>query len=114
MLLVTRGLMRIAPTSVRADVSRDTEVCLDFTLPTTGPHVIHLHDGTLEFRERRRGDRPDIVMRSSATVSAQLLYQRIGPLTAARRGLRVVGGRRPWRALQLMSFSNSPSPNRGP
>jgi hypothetical protein len=33
----------------------------------------------------------------------QLLYQRIGPFTAARHGLRVVGGRRPWLAFKLQS-----------
>ena len=56
-----------------------------------------------EMRERRVTDRPDAVLRASAATLTQLLYHRIGPLTATRRGLRIVGGRRPWVALTLMS-----------
>jgi hypothetical protein len=33
----------------------------------------------------------------------QMLYQRIGPIAAVRHGLRIVGGRRPWKALKLQS-----------
>jgi hypothetical protein len=33
-----------------------------------------------------------------------MLYQRIGPIGAARRGLFIVGGRRPWAALKLQSY----------
>jgi hypothetical protein len=39
-----------------------------------------------------------------ASTLTQLLYQRIGPFTAAGRGLRIVGGRHPWLALKLMSY----------
>jgi hypothetical protein len=38
-------------------------------------------------------DRPDAVLRAPASTLTQLLYQRIGPFTAARRGMLVVGGR---------------------
>jgi hypothetical protein len=33
----------------------------------------------------------------------EMLLNRIGPVAATRRGLRIVGGRRPWKALQLQS-----------
>jgi len=32
-----------------------------------------------------------------------MLLNRIGPFTAARQGLRIVGGRRPWKVMKLMS-----------
>jgi hypothetical protein len=54
-------------------------------------------------RERRPDDRPDAVLRSPASILTQLLYQRIGPFTATRRGMLIVGGRRPWLALKLQS-----------
>jgi hypothetical protein len=43
-------------------------------------------------------------LRLPASVLTQVLYQRIGPLGAARRGLLVVGGRRLWVALKLQSY----------
>jgi hypothetical protein len=51
----------------------------------------------------RPNDRPDAVLRLPASTLTQLLYQRVGPVTAALKGLRVVGGRRPWLALKLQS-----------
>jgi hypothetical protein len=65
--------------------------------------VIHVHDRIAEWRERRPADRPDAILGSSATTMVQLLLQRIGPFTAARRGLRIVGSRRPWKAMKLQS-----------
>jgi uncharacterized protein (TIGR03083 family) len=103
MLLVVRGLMEVGPAYLRADVSRDTNICVAFKLPGARPYLIHIHDGVAEFRDRRPGDRPDAVMRGPASTTAQMFYGRIGPFAASRRGLLVVGGRRPWRALKLMS-----------
>jgi mycothiol maleylpyruvate isomerase-like protein len=104
MLLVLRGAMQIGPGYLRAGVSPDTDVCVAFRLAGARPYLIHIHDSTAEFREYRPGDRPDAVLRLPASTLTQLFYQRIGPFTAARRGLRIVGGRRPWLALKLMSY----------
>ena len=71
-------------------------------------HEPGVHDGAVEMRERRPGDRVDAVLRVPASTLTQLLYQRIGPFTAVRRGLRIVGGRRPWLALELMSYFDRP------
>jgi uncharacterized protein (TIGR03083 family) len=38
-----------------------------------------------------------------ASTMVRLFLHRIGPFTAARQGLRIVGGRRPWKAMQLQS-----------
>ena len=103
MLLLLRGMMEAVSAYVRDDVSRTTDICVALQIPEARPYVIHVHDGVAEWRARRPGDRPDAVLRSPATTMVQVLLQRVGPVTAARRGLRIVGGRRPWRALKLQS-----------
>jgi hypothetical protein len=70
--------------------------------------VVHIHDGAAEMRERRPADRPDAVLRTRASTLCDMMYQRIGPATAARRGLMIVGGRRPWKALKLQSYLECP------
>jgi hypothetical protein len=104
MLLVLRSGTEMVPLYRRPEVSADTDVCVALQIPEARPYVIHIHDGTAEMRERRPDDRPDAVLRLPASTLTQLLYQRIGPLTAVRRGLRIVGGRRPWVALKLQSY----------
>jgi len=104
MLLVARGVMQIAPVYLRSGVSPDADVCVAFQSPGSRPYLLNIHHGTLETRVRRPDDRPDAVLRLPASTLTQLLYQRIGPFTAVGRGLRIVGGRRPWVALKLMSY----------
>jgi uncharacterized protein (TIGR03083 family) len=108
MLLVVRGLMEVGHAYLRADVSAETDVCVAFRLPGARPYLIHIHDGFAEFRDLRPTDRPDAMLRGPASVIAQMFYGRIGLFAAARRGLLVVGGRRPWRAIKLMSYFEQP------
>ncbi len=104
MLLIARGLMQIAPIFLRSEVPLSTDVSVALQVRGARPYLMHIHHGTAELRERRLDDRPDAVLRTPASTLAQLLYQRIGPFTATRRGLRIVGGRRPWLALKLQSY----------
>ncbi len=109
MLLVSRGIMQIGSGyPLRAGVKPETDLCVAFQLPGARPYLTHIQGGTAEFRTRRPDDHPDAVLRAPASTFALMLYQRIGPLTAARHGLRIVGGRRPWRALKLQSFFEQP------
>jgi hypothetical protein len=108
MLLIARGLMQIAPAYVRATIPNGTDICVVIKTPGARPYLIHIHDGVGELRVRRPNDRPDAILRLPASTLTQLLYQRIGQFTAARRGLRVVGRRRPWLALKLMSCFEAP------
>jgi hypothetical protein len=104
MLLVARGMMEYGAGFLRADVSPDTDVCVALKIPDARPWVIHIHDGVAEFRARTPADRPDAVMRTPPSALTELLYKRIGQFTAVRRGMFVVGGRRPWGALKLPSY----------
>lgn len=103
MLLVARGLMQIAPGFVRPGSCPGDGIRTIFLVPGARPYLIHLHDGTVVARVRRPDDRADAVLRVPASTFTRMLYQRIGPLAAARRGLLIVGGRRPWRALKVQS-----------
>jgi hypothetical protein len=72
-------------------------------IPNARPYVAHVHDGIVEMRPRLPRDRPDAVLKAPASTVIRLILHRIGPFTAARQGLRIVGGRRPWKALKLQS-----------
>jgi hypothetical protein len=110
MLLIARGLMQYGegPGYLRAGLPAGTDACFALKLPGARPYVIHLHDGAAEMRERRPDDRPDAVLRMPASTLCDMIYQRIGPVTAVRRGLMIVGGRRPWKALKLQSYLERP------
>src|SRR5258708_25518164 len=103
MSLLLREVAELAPTYVKADISPATDICVALQVPDARPYVMHVHDGTLEIRPRRYGDRPDAVLKAPASTMVRLFLHRIGPFTAARQGLRIVGGRRPWKAMQLQS-----------
>jgi hypothetical protein len=105
MLLIARGIMQIGSGSsyLRANNTPAPNLSVAFNLPEAHPYLIHIHDGTIDMRERRQDDRPDAVLRMPASTFTKLLYQRVGPLAAVRHGLRITGGKRPWRALRLMS-----------
>jgi hypothetical protein len=104
MLLIARGLMQIAPIFLRSETPASTDVCVALQVSEARPYLMRIMEGAVETRERRQSDRPDAVLRTPASTLTQLLYQRIGPFAATRRGLRVVGGRRPWLALKLQSY----------
>jgi hypothetical protein len=104
MLLVVRGMMEYGHGFLRADTSPDTDVCVALKVPDARPYVSHIHGGIAEFRARTPADRPDAVLRVPASTLTEMLYERIGPFTAVRRRLFIVGGRRPWAALKLQSY----------
>jgi hypothetical protein len=108
MLLIARGLMQIAPAYVRPTIPPGTDICVAIKTPGARPYLIHIHDGIGELRVRHHNDRPDAVLRVPASMLTLLLYQRIGQFTAARHGLRVIGGRRPWLAFKLISCFEAP------
>ncbi len=107
MLLLLREGLEVAPAYLSAAVSPTTDICVALQIPDARPYVVHVHDGIAESRPRRPGDRPDAVLKMPASTMVRLLLQRIGPVTATLQGLRVVGGRRPWKALKLQACFES-------
>jgi hypothetical protein len=103
MLLLLREGMELVPAWAKAGLSPATDICLALQIPDARPYVMHVHDGILEVRARRASDRPDAVLKGPASTLLRLFLHRIGPLTAMRQGLRVVGGRRPWKAMKIAS-----------
>lgn len=108
MLLCLRGGLEVAPVYLRSDIPMQTNLCVAYNIPAARPFLLHIHDGTLKTRVRRASDRPDVVIKASASTLMHMLFQRIGPFAALRRGMRVVGGRRPWRVLKLQSCFERP------
>ena len=102
-LLILREVVELAAAYVRADLPTSTDICVALQVPGARPYVMHVHDGIAELRARRAGDRPDAVLKAPASAMVRLLLHRIGPVTATRQGLRIVGGRRPWKAMKLQS-----------
>lgn len=103
MLLLLREGLELAPAYLSPTVSPGTDVCVALRVPDARPWVFHVHDAIAESRPLGRDDRPDAVLKVPASTMVRLLLHRIGPVTAALRGLRVVGGRRPWKAMKLQS-----------
>jgi hypothetical protein len=103
MLLMLREGAEVSPAYVRSDLDPAIDMCVALKVPGARPYVIHVHDGTSEMRPRQPTDRPDAVLRAPASTMMRMLMGRIGPVTATRRGLRVVGGRRPWKVMKLQS-----------
>jgi hypothetical protein len=108
MALVLRGVLQIADAWLRPDTGAAADMCAALEIHGARPYLIRIHGGRAEIRERRAEDRPDAVLKGPASLFMQLLYQRTGPLVATLRGLRIVGGRRPWLALRLQSCFERP------
>lgn len=108
MLLVARGAMELAHAYLRPETAFRQRVCISLEIPEAIPYIIDIRTGSARTYPRRETDRPDAELRLPASTLIELLYQRIGRFTALRRGLRIVGGRRPWKALQLQSYFERP------
>jgi uncharacterized protein (TIGR03083 family) len=103
MLFYLHEAAAVVPAYVRPEMARDNDICVALQIPDARPFVIHVHDGTVEMRARRPSDRPDAVLKGPASTIVRMLMGRIGPVTALRRGLRIVGGRQPWKVMKLQS-----------
>lgn len=108
MLLVLRGAREMVPLYFRPDVSPELDLCVAFEIDGARPYLIRVHDSVAEMRARHPDDHIDATLRAPAATLVQLLYQRIGQISAVRHGLRLVGGRRPWKAFKLVSCFERP------
>ncbi|GAB4002426.1 maleylpyruvate isomerase N-terminal domain-containing protein [Nocardioides ultimimeridianus] len=107
-LLVLAGVQQIIPGYVDQERAAGKDVLIEMRLPGARPWVTHVVDRTAISRPRAEGDRPHAVIKAPASTLLLSLYGRYGNLAAARHGLQVVGGRRPWRALTFPSLFEQP------
>ena len=84
MALVLRGALQIGAAWLRRDIGADKDLCVALEVSGARPYLIRIRDGRGDIRERRAEDRPDAVLKCSALIFTQLLYQRTGPLVATR------------------------------
>lgn len=103
MLLLLREGVEVAPAYVKPDLSPSIDICVALEIPDARPYIFHVHDGIAEARVRQPDDCPDAVLKAPASTMLRLFLHRIGPFTAMRQGLRIAGGRRPWKAMKLAS-----------
>jgi uncharacterized protein (TIGR03083 family) len=77
-------------------------------IPGAADWVIAFDNGRVVSRPADAGERVDVIMTAPPETLLLFMYQRIGPVAALRRGLRVSGGRRPWRIAKLQKFMEKP------
>lgn len=104
--LVLNGVLQIAPSYVKRDGTGSLAVRLD--LPDAHPWLLSIARGAAVSRRWQPDDQVDAVLRAPAATMLLAMYSRIGIGTATRRGLRIAGGRRPWRARLLTSLLERP------
>ncbi|GAB3863777.1 hypothetical protein GCM10028801_31980 [Nocardioides maradonensis] len=107
-LLILAGIQQIIPGYVHQQRSAGKDVMVEIRLSGARPWITHVVDRCAVSRPRAADDRPHAVITAPASTLLLSLYGRYGNLAAARRGLRVVGGRRPWRALSFPRLFEQP------
>lgn len=101
MTLVLNGVMQVGAGWLDPTRARGVDLSVAVTIPGATAQLFRIVDGCCTIRDRTPSDRPDSVIRAPAVPLALMLYHRIGMVVGARRGVLVVGGRRPWRGLRL-------------
>lgn len=104
--LVLNGVVQMLPNYVKRDARGALAIRLN--LPDARPWLLDIRDGSGVSRPWRPGDRVDAVLRAPAATMVLAMYGRISLGSATRHGLRVVGGRRPWRSITLPSLIERP------
>jgi hypothetical protein len=105
-VLILNGVMQIIPAyAVR---SARTSLRLRLAVPGAEPWVLDFADGALESRAATPGEPCDVVLRCPAETLVLTLYARLSPPRALLHGMRLRGGRRPWRIARLPRLLQKP------
>jgi uncharacterized protein (TIGR03083 family) len=105
-LLIINGVLQLLP--AYAEPSAHGRLDLMWRLRGAARWVLAFEDGRATSRRAAAAERPDVVMSAPPETLLLFLYQRLGPGAGIRRGLKVVGGRRPWRVMKLQKFLQQP------
>ena len=104
--LILNGVLQMFASYVRRDGVGTLAIRL--SVPDARPWLLSIDRGTGVSRPWQPGDHVDAVLRAPAATMLLNMYGRLGIGAATLRGMRVVGGRRPWRATALMSLMERP------
>jgi uncharacterized protein (TIGR03083 family) len=105
-LLIINGVVQLLP--AYAEPSARGRLDLMWRLPGASDWILAFDDGKATSRRALAGERADVIMSAPPETLLLFMYQRVGQLAAVRRGLKVVGGRRPWRVVKLQKFLQKP------
>lgn len=101
MTLVLNGALQVAPGWLDPKRAAGADLTIAVRITGSKPQLFRIVDGACEVRDQRSGDRVDSVIHAPPVPLALLMYHRITLMAAARRGVLVVGGRKPWVGLRL-------------
>jgi len=105
-LLILNGVVQILPAYAVRDTDRSLRVRL--SVPGARPWLLSFDRGQLTSAPANSDDTADVVVRVPASTLALTVYSRLSTPAALRGGLRVVGGRRPWRIVRLPRLVERP------
>lgn len=105
-LLVINAIMQL--TSAYAEPTATGTLDLQFRVPGAANWMLAFDNGKIDSRPADVGEPADVVLTSPPETLLLFFYQRLGQVGAVRHGLRVAGGRRPWRIAKLQKFLQKP------
>jgi len=105
-VLILNGVMQILPAYAVRSATKSLRVKV--VVPGARAWLLDFRHGELSSEPAVTPHRVDVVVRARAEALMLLLYARLSPRQAARRGVLVVGGRRPWRVAWLPSMLEQP------
>jgi len=106
--LMLNGWFQIIPSFVNRDYAARRPLDLRLMIGGARPWAIVVRDGVATSGPAGDGGRPDSVVRVPASTMVLAATKRLSTAAAVRRGMRVVGGRRPWRVLRMNHLFHMP------
>jgi uncharacterized protein (TIGR03083 family) len=105
-LLIINGILQLLP--AYAEPSARGRLDLMWRLPGAADWILAFDNGTATSRPADVGEKVDVILTAPPETLLLFMYQRLGPVAALRGGLRVAGGRKPWRIAKLQKFLQKP------
>lgn len=104
--LILMMLLQVAPGWAEPSAKGSLKVRL--RVPGATEWMLAFNGGALVSRPADPGEPADVILKAPADTLMLLFYQRVSPGAAMRRGLRVAGGRRPWRIARFPKMLQEP------
>ncbi len=105
-LLIINGVLQIIPGYAEPTATAPLKVRL--RAEGAVDWMLAFDQGKLDSRPAVAQEAADVVLKAPPETLLLVLYSRIGATASLRMGLRVVGGRRPWRVTQVPKYLQQP------